>query len=67
MNITVNEIISKLSIKELLVKGVNYIQWIDTNNQFCEAGYDYKTQKWYMFKTTGRSDSPIETFIKFIN
>jgi len=64
---TNDEIIKLLPIKEILVKGSNYIQYIDLNGNFCEVEKDYWRGKWFKFHTTGKSDSPIETFEYFID
>lgn len=63
---TNNEILSKIGKCEILVKSSNYIQCI-IENVFCEFQIDYVEKKWYQFKTTGRSNSPKESFIKWID
>lgn len=64
---TIDEVIELVSPVEIYVKCSNYLQYIDKDGNFKEAQLDYKQLRWYEFKTTGRSDSPIETFVKWID
>ena len=64
-NSTSQEIVKMLNPSEVLVLSSNYIQCI-INGMFCEFQISYTDKKWYEFKTTGRSESPKEKFVRWI-
>lgn len=60
------EIVKMLKPSEVFVLSSNYIQCI-INNRFCEFQISYtENKRWYEFKTTGRADNPIETFLRWV-
>lgn len=61
------QIIDILKPSEILVHSSNYIQYIDKAEKFSECQIDYKTCKWYQFRSEGRADNPKEVFINWIN
>jgi len=62
----INTIIEIIKPSEILVKSSNYLQAI-VNDKFCEFQKCYIEQKWYQFESYGKSDSPNEKFIKWVN
>lgn len=62
---TTQEIIAIVKPSEILVSASNYLQCI-IDNRFCEFQKSYTENRWYQFKTTGKSNSPVETIIKWL-
>jgi hypothetical protein len=62
---TTNEIIEMINPEEVLVNSSNYLQCIIKGN-FCEFQKSYTENKWYQFKSIGKSKSPKEVFLKWI-
>lgn len=63
---TVDEIIQILKPKQILTKGLNYLQIIDNNDNLKEYKFDHRKSLWIEFKTEGTSDNPKEIFIQYV-
>lgn len=63
---TVEQIIEIVNPQEIIVKSVNYLQCY-VNDKFVEIQKDYHKKQWYQFQTYGKSISPREKFIKWID
>jgi len=50
---------------EILMRSSNYLALI-INGEFREFQIDYRCKRWYEFKTTGKANSPVETFVVWI-
>jgi hypothetical protein len=62
---TTQEIIKIVKPSEILVSASNYLQCI-INDNFCEFQKSYTENRWYQFKTTGKSNNPIEKVLRWL-